>query len=101
MTMGLTLRRTARRINRLKGASALVPPGYLPPGHQTPDLLLHSPNEARLGSVVLVPINCYMESIRMLPEPRQLGTALDSITKTGVRGSQREASQRIPANIRK
>src|SRR3954470_7683013 len=31
MTMGLTLWRTARRINRLKGAGTLIPPGYLPP----------------------------------------------------------------------
>src|SRR5215471_5217041 len=44
MTMGLTLRRTARRINRLKGACMLIPSGYLPPCHQAPDLLLLSIN---------------------------------------------------------
>jgi hypothetical protein len=38
MTMGLTLWRTARRINRLKGACMLIPSGYLPPCHQAPRL---------------------------------------------------------------
>src|SRR5450755_1294155 len=43
MTMGLTLRRTGRRINRLKGARALIPSDYLAPvPAQTPGLLLLS-----------------------------------------------------------
>src|ERR1035438_1872508 len=36
MTIGLTLRRTARRINRLKGARALIPSHYLPPSRPDP-----------------------------------------------------------------
>src|SRR6516225_3485553 len=39
ITMGLTLRRTARRIKRLKCADMLIPSGYLPTCHQTPGFL--------------------------------------------------------------
>jgi len=46
MTMGLTLRRTARRINRLKWACMLIPLGYLPPYHQPPP---------RLAAALLLP----------------------------------------------
>src|SRR6516165_9859382 len=44
MTMGLTLRRTARRINRLNGARMLILSGYsAQPDSQTPDFLALSP----------------------------------------------------------
>ena len=40
ITMGLTLRRTARRINRLNGASRLILSAYVAPPHsQTPEFL--------------------------------------------------------------
>ena len=39
MTMGLALRRTARKIDRLNGVGTLIPPGYLPPCHQNPGFL--------------------------------------------------------------
>jgi hypothetical protein len=40
MTMGLTLRRTARRINRLNGARMLILSGYAAQPHsQTPNFL--------------------------------------------------------------
>src|SRR6516165_1278003 len=40
ITMGLTLRRTARRINRLNGARMLILSGYAAQPHsQTPDFL--------------------------------------------------------------
>jgi hypothetical protein len=42
MTMGLTFRRTARRINRLKEDCVFIPPGYLPLLHRPPDFLLLS-----------------------------------------------------------
>src|SRR5450755_2351247 len=42
MTIGLTLRRTARRINRLKGARALILQTNPPSPGQTPGLLLLS-----------------------------------------------------------
>jgi hypothetical protein len=48
MTMGLTLRRTARRINRLKGACMLIPSGYLPPCYQGPPTCCCSPLRARM-----------------------------------------------------
>src|SRR6516165_4140585 len=47
MTIGLTLRRTARRINRLKGACMLIPSGYLPPCHQGPPTCCCSPGSRR------------------------------------------------------
>src|SRR6516162_4539109 len=51
MTIGLTLRRTARRINRLKEACMLILSGYLPHAISPPDLLLLSYIRNNRGSI--------------------------------------------------
>ena len=54
MTMGLTLRRTARRINRLNGASTLILSGYAaPPAPRVPGALAVAQALQRLEGLLL------------------------------------------------
>src|SRR5215472_2492421 len=64
MTMGLTLRRTARRINRLNGARMLILSGYA--AQQTPDFLALSFDTGSSGCVENLTA---VRSLKILVEP--------------------------------
>jgi hypothetical protein len=55
ITMGLTLRRTARKVSRLKGALTIIPPDYLPSLNRPPH---------RLAGPALKPV-CHLSERRL------------------------------------